>query len=123
MKRLIINSLIIFFAIFFTDGVFGDWNGTFYVTVKEGEVDCGDTQHWTGSVGCTTYIDVDVIEWHGYQLYTFNLDAPNIGEVHAEMYATDDSDPIQECAGEDDFEWGHPPNPPTVSLSIETDSP
>lgn len=80
MKNLIKYLLIAFLGFCLTGGVLGEWYGTFYVDVTEGDLEC-DYPSYVGDVAC--YISggggSDSKTWTGYGVYTFHLYAPNSG--------------------------------------------
>lgn len=122
MKKIIKYFSIVLFVVCCASGVSGEWDGTFYVDVQEGEVDCGDINNWTGTVAINTTIDVDNAGWHGYTTYTFNLDADTPGSVSANVIAAYNTEPPSEfCYGSDGDSWTSTPNPTVVNLYIETD--
>lgn len=118
MKILSKYLLIVFLALFFTYGVFGEWSGTFYVDVLEGDDDC-DYPAFIGTILCEIGGgDWEEKNWGGYQTYTFNFNAPQNGSVSGIVQvATTGDDPI-DCYGYNSESWYSPPTPAEIRVTV-----
>ena len=119
MKNLSKYLLIVFLALFCTFGVFGDWNGTFYVDVLEGDDDC-DSPAFTGTVRCIlSNSNWDEKPWGGYLTYTFNLTAPHQGYADGTVQVQNSGDDPISCYGFETETWGVPPTPSEIRITVE----